>query len=181
MKSADTSPDIPPVSTHGAQLLKAMVGAALLIIGTIATILLYRAGQRAMETRSWTPTPCQIIDARLEEAGDRMTADYRVYLTYRYTTAGADHTGTKWRRITYQGPRADAISRKTSRREEADALLAQYPPGTNAQCHVNPNKPTEAVLEHQTKAPFYTLWWPALFAIGGAGMIRSALRRPSPH
>jgi hypothetical protein len=42
---------------------------------------------------------------------------------------------------------------------------------------VNPGNPSEAVLEHATKAAFYTLWFPLLFAAGGTGMLFAAVRR----
>jgi hypothetical protein len=60
----------------------------------------------------------------------------------------------------------------------AESLVAKYPVGMQMRCQVNPADPAEAVLEHHTKAPIYTLWWPMLFAAGGAGILWSAFRRP---
>jgi hypothetical protein len=88
-------------------------------------------------------------------------------LEYRYTFAGTVHHGTKLRRI--EGP--------TPHRAKALAAAAKYPVGRETECLVNPGNPSEAVLEHATKAAFYTLWFPLLFAAGGAGILFAAVRR----
>jgi hypothetical protein len=44
-------------------------------------------------------------------------------------------------------------------------------------CYVDPKSPDRAVLKRDTKAALYSIWFPCLFVIGGAGMILSALFR----
>ncbi|MDB6071920.1 MAG: hypothetical protein JWL81_3091, partial [Verrucomicrobiales bacterium] len=88
-------------------------------------------------------------------------------LEYRYTFAGEVRHGSKLRRI--EGP--------SPHRDKAEAAAAAYPPGKEAMCFVNPAEPGEAVLEHSTKAAFYTLWWPMLFAAGGSGMVAAAAKK----
>jgi hypothetical protein len=40
---------------------------------------------------------------------------------------------------------------------------------------VNPHDPTEVLIEHETKAPGYSIWFPALFLLGGLVVFFRAL------
>ena len=93
---------------------------------------------------------------------------------YRFNSS--DYQGTRWRRVHFYEKADEFVSRKTPDREIAEELASKYPVGKMVSCYVNPLAPEEGVLEHQTKAAIYTLWWPMIFAIGGAGMIWSAWR-----
>jgi hypothetical protein len=44
-------------------------------------------------------------------------------------------------------------------------------------CRVNPADPAVAVLRIDSRAPGYSLWFPALFVVGGVGIVVGALRR----
>jgi len=171
----------PAVSTASARLFKIGLGATLMISGLAVTALLFIPWRRAKETHAWTETPCVVTESfsREVQSGDLAHTTHRVFLRYRYSFGGKEYTGTKWRRITYAGEGDDALSRKTPHASEAEKLVEKYPAGTAAVCWVNPSAPEEAVLEHQTTAAIYTLWWPMLFAVGGAGIVWSAVRRKS--
>ena len=79
---------------------------------------------------------------------------------------GVAHTGTHVRRV--EGG--------SSHKEAAQEKLEAYPEGKAVTCYVNPEDPAFAILEHSTRAALYSLWFPLLFVVGGAGMILSALR-----
>ena len=130
-----------------------------------------------METRSWMEVPCTIIDNSTEESGDRTNSEYRLYLRYLYTTDGTTHTGTRWRRKSYQGHRAAEISMKSAHWDQVEALRDKYPSGTHTVCYVNPTDASDAVLEHETRAALYAIWFPMLIALGGAGITWTAIRR----
>jgi hypothetical protein len=169
------------VPSGSARLLKIGLGASLMAAGLAVTVLLFIPWRRAKETHAWTKTPCVIVEsyAREVQSGDLTHTTHRVFLRYRYSLGGKEYTGTKWRRITYAGEEDESLSRKTPHASEAEKLVEKYPAGTATVCWVNPGAPEEAVLEHQTTAAIYTLWWPMLFAVGGAGIVWSALRRKS--
>jgi hypothetical protein len=46
-------------------------------------------------------------------------------------------------------------------------------------CFVNPADPSFAILEKDSKAVIYTIWFPGLFVVGGLGMAVQALRKKS--
>lgn len=178
--SAGNPPDN-AVPTVSARLLKIVLGMSLMAAGLAVTVLLFIPWRRAKETHAWTETPCVIVESYTREvqSGDLAHTTHRVFLRYRYAFGGKEHTGTKWRRITYAGEEDEGLSRKTPHASEAVKLVDKYPAGAAATCWVNPAAPHEAVLEHQTTASIYTLWWPMLFAVGGAGIVWSAVRRKS--
>jgi hypothetical protein len=167
--------------TASARFFKLGVGVFLMLTGLTVTALLFIPWQRAKETRAWSETPCVITESYSKEAqsGDLANTTHRVFLRYRYEFGGREFTGTRWRRVVYAGEEDDELSRKTPHSSEAEKLLEAYPVGKATTCWVNPAAPDEAVLEHQSGAAIYTLWWPMLFAVGGAGMVWSVLRRKS--
>lgn len=165
-------------TSRAARFFKAGVGAFLVTLGLGVTALLFVPYRRAMETRQWTTVPCVVTRSELQLRQMGGAAEWRVLLGYEYGWAGQKRSGTRWRRVAFLD-RGDAeVSRKSAHREVAESLVAKYPVGMQTQCQVNPADPAEAVLEHHTKAPIYTLWWPMLFAAGGAGILWSAFRRP---
>ena len=144
------------------------VGAFLIALGLSFTWWLWGAGERAMITRHWTPVPCTILVSGIRESqfSANDPTKWQPDLEYRYTFEGKVYHGTKLRRI--EGP--------SPHRAKAVASAATFSAGRETNCFVNPQNPSEAVLEHASKAAFYTLWWPLLFAAGGAGMLRAAVR-----
>lgn len=162
-----------------ARIIKLGIGIVLMASGLSVTALLFLPYRRAMETRSWRETPCVITESRV---GEDQVSQFkepvaRVYLRYLYQVDGKEHTGTQWRRMKFYSAEDRDVSRKTPHFAEARELADKYPVGKATVCWVNPQDPSEAVLEHQTKAAIYSLWWPMLFAVGGAGIAWSALRR----
>lgn len=147
------------------------VGTFLIVLGLAFAWWLWGAGERAMITRHWTRVPCIILVSGIRESqfSENDPKKWQPDLEYRYTFNGEVYHSTKLRRI--EGP--------SPHRAKAVASAASFPAGRETECFVNPQNPSEAVLEHATKAAFYTLWWPLLFAAGGAGILRAALRRHS--
>ncbi len=165
--------------SRAARLFKIGVGLFLMISGLAVTALLFLPYRKAIETRTWTETPCEILVSfrKEEQVSEFSQPVQRVFIKYRYTFAGTEHTGYRWRRVTFFEKQDRDVAKKTPHIAEADKLVAKYPAGAKLTCWVNPGAPGEAVLEHHTRAAIYTLWWPMLFAVGGGGMVWSVLRR----
>lgn len=146
------------------------VGAFLVALGLAFTWWLWQAGERAMITRHWVPVSGTVLASGIKESqfSPNDSIKWQAEVEYRYLYEGVVYHGSKLRRI--EGP--------SPHRAKAEAAAGAYPAGREVACFVNPARPSEAVLEHSSKAAFYTLWWPLLFAVGGAGMMGAALRRP---
>ena len=167
-----------PPPTLSARIFKLGIGLLLVLSGLAVTALMFIPYRRAKETLTWTETPCVITESYGQEtqSGDLTDTTHRVFLRYNYTAGGQEYAGTRWRRIAFAGEEDNTVSRKTPHPAEAQKLLEKYPVGLQTVCYVNPAAPAEAILEHQSTAAIYTLWWPLLFAVGGGGIVWSALR-----
>jgi hypothetical protein len=157
-------------SAAGRAWLAAM-GLLLVCAGALFTAMLWQSYQRAMETRAWRETPCDITSSLVlsERPTPHSPMAYRAAVHYRYEFEGKAFAGSRVRRV--EGP--------SPHREKADAIVAAYPAGTRRTCFVNPSRPAEAILEHASKAALYALWFPLLFVIGGGMMAWRALRGQS--
>lgn len=156
-------------SSRTGRLWLACMGIVLAAAGCVFTTVLWRSFQRAMETRSWSETPCRIVSSsiRSERPTPHSPVSHRFAVRYEFEFQGRKRTGTKVERT--EGP--------TAHREKADALAAEFPAGRATVCWVNPAMPDEAVLRHGSKAGLYTIWFPLLFVLGGGVMAWRAIRR----
>ena len=149
-----------------------MLGLALILMGGLSTVLLWHAWQRAEETRRWTPVEAVIISS--EMLTDRPTPHSPLKFTpevhYRYTFQGRTFTGHRIKRV--DGP--------SSHKEKAEEVVKEHRTGKVVTCYVNPAQPDFAILEHETRASLYSIWFPLLFVVGGLGMLWSAIR-PQPN
>jgi len=156
-------------STLSSRLFKTALGLALIAMGAGGTFVLWRSWQRAEETRTWKPVEAVVLSSQV--LTDRPTMHsplmYTAEVHYRYTTDGKSFTSRRVKRV--QGP--------TSHKDAADATTAKYRPGNPVTCYVNPAQPDFAILEHDSRAGLYTIWFPLLFVIGGTGMVVAALRQ----
>lgn len=146
-----------------------MLGLALIGLGLAFCLLLLRGYLAAAAYDDWQPTPALVVASWIEPVpqpgSDPMR--YRLRVRYRYEIAGE----------TYVSTRVREIESNTRQRAKLERLQERFRSGEEATCFVNPRHPEEAILLRPTKAPGYTVWYPALFVLGGAGMCIRALRR----
>jgi hypothetical protein len=151
-------------------------GLLLAAAGGVFCWLLGRAGLRAIAMESWPATPCTIIESRLatEPIVPNSPLSHRPVVRYRYRHKGALHE-------------SDRISRtppKSAHAAKMQAVVDRFPPGSASVCYLDPTDPATSVLLRDRRTPLYSLWFPALFVIGGLGVaigsIRRAVRQPAP-
>lgn len=145
------------------------MGLFLAAAGLLFTWVLWRAYTRAEETRSWVETPCVILSSRVvsERPTPNSNLAHRAELRYEYDYGGQTRTGSRVKRV--EGA--------TAHEERAQAVAAAYPAGARTVCYVNPAQPDEAILKRGSRGALYSIWFPLLFVVGGAGMVWNALRR----
>ena len=146
-----------------------MTGLFTALIGALFVWLMARSFLRAREMRAWPEVECVIISNTIEERihDPQTPREFRVDIGFGYEWQGAPRTGDH---LTLRG------NPWTSKRELAEERAAEYPPGKKTTCRVNPRDPDFAVLKPDSLAPGYSIWFPALFVIGGLGMVvRAAL------
>ena len=119
--------------------------------------------------RHWPEVACAIITSEIEErVHDSQSApEFRYAVSFGYEWQGQARTGDHF---TLRG------SPWSSKRESAEALTADFPSGKQTTCRVDPANPDFAVLKPDSLAPGYSIWFPALFVVGGLGItVRAAL------
>ena len=146
-----------------------VLGLIVSTMGAFFFLLLGKGFQKARTTMEWKPTPATVTASWVEEsqfsedAGPR----YKPSLRYEYTYNSKAYTGT----------RIMPNDKKSRDKEKIETLLSAYPVDQKVTAFVNPAAPEEAVLDHDTRAPGYSMWFPALFIVGGLGISISALVR----
>ena len=157
--------------TIGARLYLTLIGILLACAGGVFTGLMWRSFQRARAVEEWPKVPCAILESRVIEehrVGPDEPPDYRFGVTYSY----------EWEDRSYDSKRLSLRGSPWSKSSaEAERLVREYPAGTVAECRVNPEIPLEAVLEGDTRAPGYAIWFPLIFVFGGFGVVFGAWRR----
>lgn len=132
-------------------LVFACVGLGILIFAAASALF-------ALDAASWEETPCRILSATLEKSHTEDSTKYRADFTYAYQFGGKEYVGER-----------DAASENFGPWKPANDLLKSLPVGTETVCHVDPNEPTESVLD--ATFPLWYVLWVSLFGLtfGGIG------------
>ena len=155
-------------SGKGGYLYLALIGLALAVLGGVFVWILGMGYLKAKETREWLAVDGVVIRSRIgeRELGPGVPTEYTHDLLFEYEVAGE----------IYQG---DRVKRRENpyfkERAKTQAWVEDWPVGSRVEVFANPEDPGEALLDHETKAPGYTIWFPALFLIGGLVVLFRAL------
>lgn len=152
----------------GARLYLSGIGLALALAGGLFSWLMWRSYSRALEIGEWEQLPCLIMDSGVAERGEFGRNEWRFEILYGYRWEGRDYESDRFR---LRG------SSWTQKRGEVEELVAMYPAGSTHLCRVNPENPERAVLRVESRAPGYSIWFPALIGVGGIGVVVGAWRR----
>lgn len=158
----------PKPSPLAGKIFLVAIGLALALIGSVFFWLMWRSFDRANHMRDWPEVECVILSAEVEERriDPNGPAEFRLDLAYGYMWEGVAYTGD---RITLRGSPWTSKSDVIAERER------EYREGMTTTCRIDPKNPEIAVLKMDSKAPGYSIWFPALFIVGGLGMSVRAL------
>lgn len=151
------------------KLFLCLIGLMVLAAGGIFEWLMLRSYLNAKETRTWPQAQATIIFSEVEQRQYQGSPkEYRLLLAYSYVFQGKEYSSDRF------SPRGSKWTRK---QEKVEGLAKEYPKDSSHTVWIDPGKPDQAILKHDTKAAGYTLWFPTLFIIGGLGMIFGAFKR----
>ena len=146
------------------------IGLALALAGGVFFALMWRSFQRARAVEHWPVVPCVILESGTEER----QIDPNGPVERRFDVS----FGYEWDKQLYKSKLVKLRgSGWSSGTQITEAYIKRYPEGSNQECHVNPEDPEIAVLEKESKAAGYSLWFPGIFVVGGIGMVFGAWRR----
>ena len=152
----------------GGYLYLAFIGLALAILGGVFVLILGRGYLRAKETESWEKVPAVIVVSQVGERrlGEMVPEEYTHELVYEYEVEGEVYRGDRLKR------RENPFFKEAAK---ISPEVERWKVGSKVEAFVNPKDPDEVLLEHETKAPGYSIWFPALFLVGGLGVFVRAL------
>lgn len=163
-------PSSPTVTSTGGRWFLAALGCTLVLIGVFFTWLLWRSFERAREMHHWPAVPAVILGNFVDERhefGDTHPSEFRFELTFGYEWHQQSYTSDQ---LTLRG------APWSTDRSTAAEMAERYPVGKKVTALVNPEDPTIAVLEADSLAPGYSLWFPMLLVIGGTGICYRSVR-----
>ena len=151
------------VPTLGGRIFLVALGLILAAIGGLFVWLMGRSYLRAHEMRAWPEVPSVILSSEVEQRRHDPDSpmEFRQDLSFGYEWKGKSYTGDH---LTLRG------SPWSSNRAEIESRAAGFPAGKSITCRVDPAHPDFAVLVLDSLAPGYSIWFPALFVIGGLGI-----------
>ena len=160
--------------TFANRLITIGLGLCVAASGAYFCRYLWRDYQAAKETDGWVETPCEVIVSTIDDSDRNQHGGVRFQLEirYRYEWDGQTLVGDKLK------PHRPIAS---SHRVRVAGWQEKYPAGAESICFVNPDAPEEVVLKRDSKAALYSIWFPALFVVGGLGIAVSGFRRRSPR
>ena len=169
MKNDSSSNTPKPPDNLAGRIWKAFLGLGIAIAGWVFALYLWGSYERAAVMDSWIEVPCLIEATNIDDSqlNQRGVPKYILTVTYRYTFDGKEHTSDRYKRLPTEG----SDPRKVKAKEK------KYSVGEESVCYVNPEDPDFAVLRKDSKAGLYSIWFPCLFIVGGAGMILTAIFR----
>lgn len=147
-----------------------IAGFVFLLLGGLGSwLILIRPLSGVLAARQWTATPCRVLSSEVQHHSGK-SRTYSVNIRYAYTFNG--HA--------YESSRYDFMGGSSSGYEGKAKIVAQYPPGSEATCWVNPQSPSEAVLERRFTSVMLFGLIPLLFVLIGIGVMVMGLRAPRP-
>lgn len=145
-----------------------LLGLTVAAMGAAFVALLWHGFQKARAMDGWLATPCTIVSS--EVTGNRPTPhspeSYVFEVAYAYRAGDESYLGEVYKK-------GDGASQNKPSREER---AKDFPVGKDAICYVNPDNPSESVLKRDSKAAGYAIWFPALFVVGGLGIVFGSIR-----
>lgn len=146
---------------------------AVLFFGIFAAVglgmswfLLVKPLVKVVDARSWRAVECTVESSRVRSHRDSDGTTYSVDILYRYTFDGRE----------YKSNRYDFIGGSSGGSSGKHEIVSQYPEGRTATCYINPDDPSEAVLNRGLSWMFLLGLIPLVFLAVGVGGIYFTLR-----
>ncbi len=137
-----------------------------LLAGLGTSLFFLRPALRVLEARSWPATPCTIVHSEVRTHAGDDGATYSVNVLYTYVVNGREHKSNRYRFL--GGSTGDFASK--------ERIVRRLPPLTRTVCYVNPENPSEAVLDRDFSSDYAFGLVPLVFAVIGLGGIIFTLR-----
>tara|TARA_R110002096_G_scaffold4501_13_gene21137 strand:- start:1973 stop:2461 length:489 start_codon:yes stop_codon:yes gene_type:complete len=150
------------------RIWKIGLGLSLIAVGSFFVWWLWAVWDKAGDMDDWQEAPGQIIASSVADwrYNEFSRLEYEPRVRYRFQVGTKDYVGERIRRV----------SIRSTSSAKAKKWIERYPAGESVTVYFDPDDPQLSVLKRDTKASLYSIWFPFLFVVGGAGMVFSAVR-----
>ena len=142
---------------RGAAWFLVLFFGAFFTVGVIVFVAVGGDLLKALGSGGWKQVPATVVSSNVRTHRGEDTS-YSVNILYAYTVDGRE----------YRSNRYNFMGGSSSRHAAKRAIVDRHPPGTRITAYVNPDDPTDAVIERGLKAEMLLLLVPLLFALVGA-------------
>jgi hypothetical protein len=131
-----------PISDRARGATSERLGMGVFALFTLVGLVVFfffslRMGWQVLSARNWPAVTCAVLSSEVRSHRGDHGSTYSVDILYSYHIDGREY---KANRYGFMGGSSSGYSGK-------QAIVSRYPPGTQTACYVDPNDPTNAVLE----------------------------------
>jgi len=137
-----------------------LVGGGLFIALGVLPVL------RLADARGWQATPCTIVSSSVRSHASDDGTTYSVDILYEYESLGR----------TWRSNRYDFVGGSSSGYDGKQAVVDRYPAGSTSTCWVDPDDPSQAVLDRDPSVRYLIGLIPLIFLVPGLGVLWMGLR-----
>jgi hypothetical protein len=141
-----------------------------LLVGIGTSFLFVGPAFKVLKAKSWPAVPCTIQSSEVgvHEGDDSDT--YSVDVSFSYTVQGQEHKSDRYH----------FLGVSTGGRQAKERIVRRLPPLTRTVCYVNPDDPSEAVLNRDFSTDYFlAALVPLIFVFASLGAIVLTLRSTS--
>jgi hypothetical protein len=139
------------------------------LAGAGFSLFFLRPAVKVLQAKSWQATPCTIVrsEVRTHPSSDSDSGPtYSVDVLYSYTFNGREYKSSQYQ----------FLGGSTGGYTDKERIVRRLPPLTRTTCYVNPEDPTEAVMNRDFNSEYAFGLVPLLFMLIGLGGMVFALR-----
>ncbi|MBN2683793.1 MAG: DUF3592 domain-containing protein [Pontiellaceae bacterium] len=167
-KSANKAPDTTEKSRRPMLILFGLIftliGIAMLKPVSIDPLV------RVHEAKSWDRVPATVVSSKVKSHSDDDGTTYSVYIAYRYEIDGTE----------YYGDRYGLTDVSSSGYDPKAAIVQQYPVGHEFSVYVDPNEPSESLINRKASLSLLFCLFPLPFIGMGLFVLIHGLRNKKP-
>ncbi|HEV8580811.1 MAG TPA: DUF3592 domain-containing protein [Thermoanaerobaculia bacterium] len=137
-----------------------------LLAGAGVSLFFLLPAVQVLKAKSWQATPCTVLTSQLQSHPGDDSTTYSVDVSYVYSFGGR----------AYRSSRYQFLGGSSGGYAEKERIVRRLPPLTRTTCYVNPEKPSEAVMNRDFSSEYAFGLVPLLFVAVGLGGIIFTLR-----
>jgi len=122
--------------------------------------------QKTNAAKTWDAVTATVVSSKVKSHRGDDSTTYSPYIGYRYEVGGEEFMGDQY---TFMGG-------SSSGRDSKTAIIRQYPKGHEFKVYVNPNDPTESVINREASKSLLFGLIPLVFICVGIGTIIAGFR-----